>query len=354
MSGIEIDDMEKRRLAKAIVTHCFANTSLETVRAEGRLSDAEMRAIGREAVDRVYSTLRHLADPHFRRALVDGVEPASGKYRDPKPSRATENFAVRYCSANLGIVFEVVLGAMHPGTSTIIVCDQREVLQVSLEWPRTKEYVRGELQVRVAGVGNARRWRSPDNNVVLDLLLGGLAVYDPAWRRLEWEDGIGSLRSPSKATWRTGPGPAFALSTEQLTNAVSAFAVILSGNCLPLPAVIVVSRDGWVSASPLEEMGEADERSQVARAIESAAALDPRFICLLDVAPGMGRSEPVVSIVAPDREEVIDMGAAKRKSDAEISAMLGIPSNSRNTRSRPYLQLAKGRAFLDAARGLVT
>lgn len=70
-------DRNKAELAKVLAYHCVRNTALEDIHAEGRISDAEMKALMIEVTDRLYTA--------FTRKDVL-LSPAPSYYQDPKLS----------------------------------------------------------------------------------------------------------------------------------------------------------------------------------------------------------------------------------------------------------------------------
>lgn len=297
----------------------------------------------------LFSMLRQIDEPVIRllvtRLGLYAVEQAG----EPGQDEFFEGMAAMSMRPNLGLAFEVLLGALGRGISSIGVFDTEKREPVKLKPTAGGEYF------TIAPVEGGRARKRKTWSVFMSILDGSLGLRDPDGRPLVRADGIGSLHGSdvAGATWRTGSGPAAGLSTKALLDLLQEYGAFVTGSGAHVPAILTVSGDGWIHASSLVDVPGTNDADKFALCLQRAKALAPTFLCLLDATSGNG-GFPLIGYAARGESGIVDPGAEHR--DLDLGAFLpGRPETGWDDglRAGAAIAVARARGFADAARAFV-
>jgi hypothetical protein len=299
---------------------------------------------------RLYAMLRHVDEPRVRWMVIRFGLHALQHLDVPGPDDLFEPLAADGSRPNLGIAFEALLGALKPGTSSIVVHDPKKGGRVTMKPTGDGHYF--AIATSAGGRGGRRRkW-----SVFQSFLDGSLPLHDPDGRHLVRSDGIGSLHAPNQAQagWRAGAGPAAGMSADAILEVLKEYGDCTTGAGEHISAVLAVSADGWIHASSLADVRETNDAAKLRRCFEGAHAVRPVFVCLLDATDGGGSGWPLIAYASTDGNGVVDLGAGRRRDD--IGAIFpGHPQEGwpDSRRASVAISVARAQAFAEAAKGLL-
>jgi hypothetical protein len=297
----------------------------------------------------LYGMLRRIEEPKIRSIVMRFGLYAIGRAGEPGPDDIFDDMAISSMRPNLGLAFEVLLGGLGLGTSSIGVFDADKRELVKLKPTAGGEYF------TLAPVEGGRARKRKTWSVFMSILDGSLALRDPDGRPLVRSDETGSLHGtqPTGAAWRTGTGPAAGLSAKALVDVLQEYGQHIMGRDAHLPAILAVSGDGWIHASSLVDVPGSNDAEKFARCLQRAKELAPVLLCLLDATAGNGGSA-LIGYAARGESGVRDPGAEHR--DLDLSAYL--PGRFEagwddGLKAGAAISVARARGFAEAARTFV-
>lgn len=297
----------------------------------------------------LYGMLRRIDEPKIRSVVMRFGLYAIGRAGEPGPDDTFEYMAASSMRPNIGLAFEVLLGALGHGTSSIGVFDADKRELVKLKPTAGGEYC------TIAPVEGGRARKRKTWSVFMSILDGSFALRDPEGRPLVRSEETGSLHGPrpAEAAWRKGTGPAAGLSAKALVEVLQEYGQTIIGRDAHLPAILAVSGDGWIHASSLVDVPGSNDAEKFARCLQRAKELAPVFLCLLDATAGNG-GYALIGYAARGESGVRDPGAEYR--DLSMSAYL--PGRFEagwddGLKAGAAISIARAQGFAHAARGLV-
>lgn len=255
-----------------------------------------------------------------------------------------ENQSATEGRPNLGLVLEFLIGLEHPGASALVAHDPMEFGDLAMTLSADRD------SITLGSVQHWRRVKRKAWTVVQALFQGRIVLLDPQGLRLERSDGIGSLFAPVPE-WRTGAGPAARLAVDDTLEFIKLRAreACLAGG--HLPAVLAVSRDGWILASRLSDVPGANDAAKFAAVLARLPALDASLVCLMDSTGSGVNIQPLLGVVVGRRGEVLDLGAEKRTFREEaMQLMPGGENRDIGLREGVAIARARAAAFVEMAR----
>lgn len=303
-----------------------------------------------EARRRLHSMLCHVDEPRVRRVVLRLGAFALGRFGEPGPDDMFDGFAAKAVRPNIGLAFEVLLGTLHSGSSHIVVHDAERNESVTIR----KSGDGSQVSLVPAAGGRARKRQTWI--VFRSILDGSLALLNPDGRPLRRSGGVGSLHGADAvgAPWRTGPGPAAGLSAGEILAVLKEHATHAAGTDCHLPAVLAVSREGWVHGSSLADVPAPNDAEKFRLCFEGAATIRPVFLCLLDSTEGGPSGKPLIAHASREGSGVVEPKAGV---DPEILALiapgLGGADRDEDRRAGTEISVARARGFAKAAESLV-
>lgn len=298
---------------------------------------------------RLYGMLRRIEEPKIRTIVMRFGLFAIGRAGEPGPDDIFEDMAASSMRPNLGLAFEVLLGALGLGTSSIAVFDAEKREPVKLKPTAGGEY----FTIAPAEGGRARKRKTW--SVFMSIVDGSFALRDPDGRPLVRSDEIGSLHGSDAAgaAWRMGSGPAAGLSTKALLDLLQEYGQAVMGKGAHLPAILAVSGDGWIHASSLVDIPGSNDAEKFALCLQRTKSISPVFLCLLDATSGNG-GFALIGYAARGESGLVDPGAEHR--DLDLSAYL--PGRVEagwdyGLKAGAAISVARARGFAEAARTFV-
>jgi hypothetical protein len=151
------------------------------------------------------------------------------------------------------------------------------------------------------------------------------------------------------------PGaPAAGLSAGEILAVLKEHATHATGADNHLPAVLAVSRDGWVHGSSLADVPASNDAEKFRLCLKGAATIRPVFLCLLDATEGGPSEEPLIAYASREGSGVVEPKAGV---DPEIMALIapGLVGADRdeNRLAGTEISVARARGFAKAAESLV-